>query len=183
MLRVTCCFSARPKSLGSSQTDSIQKNTRWSRNASPSVWQDWLTDHASISHGYSDTVLSASIPDSSPASSRFRKAVENYEKSLSSKEVAYIALLNHSSHHDLVSYTRALQQDYEANIPKLYSGINSIFEKILGFSSVIDVIAQVQSPSCIIWGKCPLATKFWLTRKADILFLGSIKLILEVHLP
>lgn len=115
-------------------------------------------------------MLSGSIPDYSPASSRFRKAVENYEKSLSSKEVAYIALLKYSSHHDLVSQTKALQEEYEASIPKLYSGINSIFEKILGFSSVIDVIAQVQSPSCIIWGKRPLARKILLIRKAYILF-------------
>ena len=128
-------------------------------------------------------MLSSSIPDSSPALSRFRKAVEKYEKTLSSKEVAYIALLNHSSHHDLVSQTRALQEDYEANIPKLYSRISSIFEKILGFSSVIDVIAQVQSPGCIIWGKCLLASKASLTRKADPLFAGSVKLIFEVCIP
>ncbi len=122
----------------------------------PLIWHDWLTDRLIISHACSNALLSSSIPNSSPASSCFRKAVESYEISLFPNEVAYIALSKDYSHHDLISMTQALQQDYEKSIPRLYSRINSVFEKILGFSPVIDVFAQVKSPSCIIWGRCSL---------------------------
>ena len=122
----------------------------------PLIWHDWLPDQLIISHACSTALLSSSIPNSSPASSRFREAVEIYENSLFPNEVAYIALSKDYSHHDLIYMTLALQQDYEKSIPRLYSRINSVFEKILGFSPVIDVFAQVRSPSCVIWGKCSL---------------------------
>lgn len=149
-------LSGSSKSTTIISTEFTSRKAKASSRSIPLIWQDWPADQLCISAATSNDLLSSSMPNYSPASSRFRKAVENYEKTLSPEEVAYIALVKHSSHHELVSQTRALQQDYEKSIPRLYSGINSVFEKILGFSSVIDIIAQAQSPGCIIWGKCSL---------------------------
>ena len=126
-------------------------------------------------------LLSSSVAGSSSVSSRFRKAVEEYEQSLSEDEVVYINSVKHLSHDEIISQTSALLQEYETSIPSLYSNVSSVFEKVRSFSPVIDVLAQAHTVSGIVWGRSSQWACLYVY-STDHRSQGSFKFILEVCL-